>query len=160
MDAKRIGIALVFGGTLLIAVAYASAFLPGGAPMWANWLLIVGIAATISGTMTVGAARHGRIGALALPFAAVFVILVACFGVALTVGDPAPGGPLWLGLPRGAAVVLYGVGVLPLLFLPLAYALTFERTALSDEDLRRIRERARALREPAAPAAQPEEVAV
>ena len=149
MDAKRFGVQLVFGATVAIAVAYASAFLPGGAPGWATWLLIPGIAAIIVGTMTVGAARRGSVGVLAVPFAAVFVILVAGFGIALALGDPEPGGALWFGLPPGAAVVLYGVGLLPLLFLPLAYALTFERTALSEIDLERIRSRARALRQPA-----------
>lgn len=147
MNARKLGIWAVFSATVTIAVAYASAFLAGGAPAWAPWLLILGIATMVVGTMIVGASRRGSVGVLAVPFAGVFVILVGGFGVALRLGNPQPGGPLWLGLPPGAAVVLYGVGLLPLLFLPLAYALTFDKSALSEADLDRIREQARALRE-------------
>jgi hypothetical protein len=46
---------------------------------------------------------------------------------------------LWAGLPRRAALVLYGVGILPALFLPLAYALTFRERTLDAGDIERIR---------------------
>jgi hypothetical protein len=45
---------------------------------------------------------------------------------------------LWLGLPPRAAVVLYGIGLIPLLLIPLAYAFTFEEQTLSDGDLERV----------------------
>jgi len=48
--------------------------------------------------------------------------------------------PLWLGLPFRAAVVLYGIGILPLFVLPFAYALTFESLTLSEADLERVRQ--------------------
>ena len=47
--------------------------------------------------------------------------------------------PLWLGLPPRAAVVLYVIGFLPVLVLPLAYALTFDALTLSEADLARAR---------------------
>jgi len=47
--------------------------------------------------------------------------------------------PLWFGLPARAAVVLYGIGVLPLFVLPIAYALTFDSLTLSEADLERVR---------------------
>ena len=47
--------------------------------------------------------------------------------------------PLLLGLPRRAAIVVYGIGLLPVLVLPVAYALTFEAQTLRDEDLERVR---------------------
>jgi len=50
------------------------------------------------------------------------------------------GMPLLLGLPPRAAIVLYGIGVLPLLVLPLVFALTFDGHAPSEEDVRRVKE--------------------
>jgi hypothetical protein len=35
---------------------------------------------------------------------------------------------------------LYGIGVAPILVLPLVWARTFESSTLNDEDLRRLRE--------------------
>jgi hypothetical protein len=52
---------------------------------------------------------------------------------------------LWLGLPRGAAIILYIVGLVPMAVLPIAYALTFDRTTLSEAELDELRRRLRAL---------------
>jgi hypothetical protein len=41
-------------------------------------------------------------------------------------------------------VIVYGVGLLPLLVLPLTYALTFDAEILTEEDLARVREAAAA----------------
>ena len=97
-------------------------------------------------TTALGAARAGqRLGGLrrlALPFAAVLLILLGAFAAALSL--PAAGEPLLLGLPRRAAIVLYGVGVLPALILPIAYAVTFDELTLTEEDVARVREAATA----------------
>jgi len=42
-------------------------------------------------------------------------------------------------LPARAAVVIYGIGLLPIVVLPVAYALTFETQTLSAEDVERVR---------------------
>ncbi len=49
------------------------------------------------------------------------------------------GARLLLGLPLRAALVLYGVGLLPIVVLPFAYAVTFDDMTLSEEDLARVR---------------------
>jgi len=46
-------------------------------------------------------------------------------------------------LPARAAIVIYGVGLLPIVVLPIAYALTFETQTLSAEDVERVRALAR-----------------
>ena len=95
--------------------------------------------------MVLGAVRGTRgLGSLKFPFAFVILILVIGFGAALAL--PATEGPLsklWLGLPARAAIVIYGVGLLPIIVLPVAYAMTFERLTLSGEDLERVRAVAR-----------------
>jgi preprotein translocase subunit SecG len=139
--AARAGLAALVLGTLLAAAAYGSAFLPGEPPLWGALAMVLGIALMSVGSMALGAARSGRpLGRLTWALAATFLILVLCFGLALVLprkGDD--GVSLWAGLPRRAALVLYGVGILPALFLPLAYALTFRERTLDAGDIERIR---------------------
>jgi hypothetical protein len=142
---KRLAIGALAVGAVVLGLSYASAFRAEGPPAWVAWPFVVAMAAMLTAAMALGAARPGRgVGRLAVPFALTFVILVVCFGLALREPPPAPGAPLWLGLPKGAALVLYGVGLLPLLALPLTYALTFEGQTLSEVDLTRLRREAAA----------------
>jgi hypothetical protein len=137
-------VALV-AGILAIALGYAGAFFPGGTPPWAPWLLALGIPIALGAIMILGAAR-GRmgIGPLKYPFA--FVVAVLAIGFCAALALPATESALsrlWLGLPARAAIVIYGIGLLPIIVLPVAYALTFEAQTLSAEDVERVRELAR-----------------
>jgi len=155
---RRAALVALFFGISAIASGYLAAFSTAGTPIWAAWLLALGIPVALGGIMILGAARGRRgIGPLRIPFAFVVVVLVIGFGAALAL--PATEGPLstlWLGLPARAAIVIYGVGLLPIVVLPIAYALTFETQTLSAEDVERVRMLARenqaatdnALREP------------
>lgn len=136
---KRIAVVATVFATSCIALAYASAFVPGGA-RWGAWSMVIGLATMVVSLMTLGVARRGRgVGPLAVPLAFTFIVIVAGFGAALLLPVEVPGGRLLLGLPLRSAVVLYGVGLLPVLVLPLAYALTFDAMTLSEEDLARVR---------------------
>jgi fatty acid desaturase len=140
----RAAVLVLAGATALVAVAYASAFGAGGAPRWAGWLLAVAVPAALAATMVLGAARRGRVsGQLLAAFVGVAVLLAAAFALALGLPAGAGGGalgePLLLGLPRRAAVVVYGVGLLPVFVLPVVYALTFDAQTLRAEDLERVR---------------------
>jgi hypothetical protein len=156
---KDAALGVLFGSTLAIAVVYALAFLPGGPPAWATPLFAVAIAAMIVALMVIGALRRGSIGPLAPVFAFAFLVVAGGFCFALLLPDPPVPGVLWLGLPPAAAVVMYGVGLLPLVVVPIAYGVTFRSTTLSAADLERIREardvaesaRARSLAERAVP---------
>jgi hypothetical protein len=126
--------------TLLIAAAYVGALLAATVPVWAPWALMIGTSTVMLATMVLGASRAGAsIGRLTLPFAAMFLVLLVGFGAVLVMPAETGSSPLWFGLPARAAVVLYGVGVLPLFVLPIAYALTFESLTLSEADLERVR---------------------
>ena len=142
---RRAALVALVAGILAIAVGYAAAFLPGGAPPWAPWLLALGIPVALGAIMILGAAR-GRmgIGPLKYPFA--FVVAVLAIGFCAALALPATESALsrlWLGLPARAAIVIYGIGLLPIIVLPLAYALTFEAQTLSAQDVERVRELAR-----------------
>ena len=142
---RRAALVALVSGILAIAVGYAAAFLPGGAPTWAPWLLALGIPVALGAIMILGAAR-GRmgIGPLKYPFA--FVVAVLAIGFCAALALPATESALsrlWLGLPARAAIVIYGIGLLPIIVLPVAYALTFEAQTLSAKDVERVRELAR-----------------
>jgi prepilin signal peptidase PulO-like enzyme (type II secretory pathway) len=138
---KRAALVALFIGIAAIATGYAAAFNPRGTPAWAPWLLAIGIPVALVAVMILGAARGRRgIGTLKIPFAFVALVLVIGFGAALAL--PATEGPLstlWLGLPARAAIVIYGVGLLPIIVLPVAYALTFETQTLNAEDVALVR---------------------
>ena len=69
-------------------------------------------------------------------------------GFAVVLSMPAPDAGESHAVPgparRARPIVLLGIGMLPLLVLPIAYALTFEDMTLSEADLARVREAARA----------------
>jgi hypothetical protein len=139
----------LFASVVAIALGYASAFRRGGAPAWAPWLLAVGIPVALGAIMVLGAARGRRgIGALKIPFAFVVATLAIGFGAALALpATESSLSRLWLGLPLRAAIVIYGVGLLPIVILPIAYALTFETQTLTAEDVERVQALARERRE-------------
>ena len=142
---RSVALAALIIGMIAIALGYAAAFLPGGTPGWAPWLLALGIPDALGAIMILGAAR-GRtgIGPLKYPFAFVVSVLAIGFGAALALpATEGPLGKLWLGLPLRAAIVIYGIGLLPIVVLPVAYALTFEVQTLSAEDVERVRHLAR-----------------
>lgn len=128
-----------------IAIAYGSAFFPTGAPQWAPWLLALGIPFSLGAIMILGAARGARgVGPLKIPFAFVIVTLAVGFCAALILpATESPASTLWLGLPARAAIVIYGIGLLPIIVLPVAYALTFESQTLRADDIERVRSLAR-----------------
>lgn len=110
------------GGLVLQALTYLLAFATPGIAI-IPWLSAIGIAATLTGTLILGAARAGRLSRPAWVAAAtLFTVLVVAFIAVTLLPAETADGPLWLGLPRRAAIVLLGVGVLPMPILAWAYA--------------------------------------
>ncbi|MBI4409160.1 MAG: hypothetical protein HY561_05600 [Gemmatimonadetes bacterium] len=136
MRARRTALTVIFASASLLALAYGTAFLPGGAPGWSLGAAVLGSSGSLLGFLVLGATGSGgRLRRLLIPFLLIFLLLVGAFAFALWAPAPEPEQPeLWLGLPPATAVLLYGVGLLPLLILPLAYALTFDETAASSGD--------------------------
>src|SRR5215203_949719 len=138
---RTVALGALILSTLLIAAAYVGALVAPSVPIWTSWALMIGTSTIMLATMVLGAVRgEGGIGRLAFPFAAMFVVLLVGFTAALVMPNESAASPLWFGLPQRAAVILYGVGVLPLFVLPIAYAATFESATLNEADLERIRQ--------------------
>ncbi|MGK2963513.1 MAG: hypothetical protein ACSLFK_15430 [Gemmatimonadaceae bacterium] len=138
---KRLAISGLVISTTAIVAAYALAFIQGAATNAGAMLMVFGIATMAVSLMTLGAVRTGeKLGVLAFAFAFVFAVLMVGFTLALLLpaGDNAAT-RLFLGLPPRAAIVVYGIGLLPVFVLPLIYAATFEERTLSEEDLERIK---------------------
>lgn len=138
---KRLLIRLLAASCGLVAIAYAAMFVSATPPSWAPIALAIGANGVIMTLMAIGAVRHDTMPrSLVWTFVGLFVLCAGAFVVALLMpAQEGVGGPLLLGLPLRAAIVLYGVGVLPIAILPFAYALTFESSTLSEDDLDRVR---------------------
>ncbi len=127
-------------GVLGIAIAYTTAFFPPPVSTFGVWLMALVMPATLIAMMVLGAVRRGRgLGALGWPFAFVLLLVAGGFCLALGLPPDTANGPLWGGLPPRAAVILYGVGVVPLFLLPLAYALVFDAGTLTADHIERVR---------------------
>ena len=136
---RRFAIAALVMGISLLAVAYAAQLLLGATQRWTVWAYLLGMSTTMLAMLVLGVARReGGVGRLALPFAFIYLLLLTGFGLALGMPAESAADALWLGLPRRAAIVVYGIGLLPLFILPVAYALTFDSLTLREEDLARI----------------------
>lgn len=141
---KRFALWIIFIAMIVIGLGYLSAFMPGGSPRYAAYAFAIATAAVMTAISVLGAARRARrLGSLAWVFAFAFLVLAGGFCAALS--RLGAGTELWLGLPRGAAIILYVVGLLPMAVLPLAYALTFESTTMTDGELDELRRKLREL---------------
>lgn len=139
---QKFCLSLIVGSCVLIAAAYASAFLPGDAPAWAAWVLMLGTVTVMMAAAGLGALRTGAsVRAVGPALLLTWLIVVGCFAAALLLPATDVTEPrLLLGLPVRAAAVLYGIGLLPMLVLPVAYALTFDTVTLTPADWERVRE--------------------
>ncbi len=141
---KKAALVVLVLSIAAIGIAYGGVMLTGGAGPWNAWVMAIATPFAMIATMTLGAARAGKPGAglrkLAMPFAAVLLIMLGAFVAALTL--PADGEALFLGLPLRAAILLYGIGVVPVFILPVAYALTFDDITLTEDDIERVRQAA------------------
>jgi hypothetical protein len=138
---KRILIRLLVASCCLVALAYVAVFVSGAGVTWAPWALAVGANGVIMSLMAIGAVRHDTLPrSLVWTFVGLFVLCAGAFLTALALpAAEGANGTLLLGLPLRTAIVLYGVGVVPIFILPFAYALTFESSTLSEDDLDRVR---------------------
>jgi hypothetical protein len=135
-------------GVLAQGAAYLLAWRLGPEAVPAAWSACYGTSATLAGVLVLGAARQGRLSLPAtIAAVALFTIPFLGFGLAIALPAGAAAEPLLLGLPRRAAIVLLGVGVLPVAILPVAYARD-AGAGLDDAALAAIRDEGARLREP------------
>lgn len=128
--------ARTFALVLLALAALASLAAFGLGSFAAPWLAAFGGATFPVALIALGAARNGRLGALTLPLALLWLLLAA--GLAAVLALPA-GGPDVAGLPLATATMLFVLVPIPLIGLGLLYAFSFGRLGIREEDLDRMR---------------------
>jgi hypothetical protein len=120
-------------------VAYASVFAGDAGARVGPWLMALGVSGLTASVMALGALR-GRSSSrtLAPLLVAAFAVIFASLAAGLILAPAlAPGARLLFGLPLPAAIVVYGVGIVPLLVLPIVYARTFDESRLNADGIRR-----------------------
>ena len=139
---RRAAVVVLFVSIAAMALAYAEALVTKGASTSAPWIAAIAVPIALTAIMILGAVRGDKdIGRLRIPFVFVALILIVGFLAALLLpASESPTSSLWLGLPARSAIVIYGIGLLPIIVLPVAYALTFETQTLNAEDVERVRE--------------------
>jgi len=148
-----VGLTTLSLGTGIAALAYLVTLVGGEAPGWGAGAIAVSIGLLLFGLLDLGgsprgADRKGSGATLRWVFAGTALWVGA--GLALLVVMPAADTTdpqLILGLPPRAAWMIFGVGLAPGLFVPLAYALFFDQVTLSESSLERLRETARRVAE-------------
>ncbi|MFN8579594.1 MAG: hypothetical protein U0163_01255 [Gemmatimonadaceae bacterium] len=144
--ARRAALGCSVLSMLLIALAYGLTLVPAAAPApaWGGWLMALGTAGLFASLTVLGAVRRNRPWrAVAWAVGFIFVVIFGAFGAALLLAPDDASSALVLGLPLRAAIVIYGIGVVPALVLPLVYAKTFDTLTLSADDLEQVRADAR-----------------
>lgn len=139
MTARKGALVVITLSTAALGTAYATAFTAGGPATWAPGVFIVGIASLLVAFMVLGAATPGRkLGILPFVFAAIWLVIAGAFLLVFRLPAESPEALLFAGLPLRAAIVIYGVGLLPAFILPVAYAMTFDAVTLRPDDLERV----------------------
>ncbi len=140
MPVRRVAVGALGVSSFALLVAYAAAWWPGVSPRGVA-VLFAGatVAQLVAFVLLGGRRRDGRLGAAWIGVAAL-LLLVGVILIAVSVADVSTAEePLLLGLPRRAALVLYGVGIAPLALLAGAFARGFAAWAPTDADIARLR---------------------
>jgi hypothetical protein len=130
--ARRLALLFVAVASPLILLLFA---LPWSG---AQALFAVLVTAYPVALIVVAVSRRGRVGPLGIPLLLLLVLLEASTVAMLALRNRVLDAPWVAGLPLAAAIQLYGVWLAPLLLVVLAYALTFDRYEMRQEDLDRL----------------------
>lgn len=132
---------VIAASNVVMVVGYAAAATSRGVSPWLATLVAVAVALQIAAWCVLGARRRdGRAGSAWVGAAAIVVLVGGALGYAIL----APGAdgvePLVGGVPRRAAYVIYGIGVLPLVVLAAVFGRGFAAWAPTEADVARLRE--------------------
>jgi len=129
----RVGLALLTGGLLAVAVAYLLTGV-GVATAAGPWVLAVGTVAVVAGLAVLGLPRR-RARPTVLLGAVVVVVVSVLAGFLVPLALPMEtAAALRAGLPRPTAWLVGLVYLVPLVVLPVAYAVAFPHEVLRPDD--------------------------
>ncbi len=105
----------------------------------AIWVFAAAIGPAPVAMTALGVGPDRPLGRLALPLAALLLILEGGLAALLATSNAPGGGPWFGGLPLPGAVMIYGMWLLPFAITPSLYAWTFGEHGLTPADLERVR---------------------
>lgn len=127
---RSVAVACIAAASLLLLLGYSAAWWPGGVPTWVAVAFAVATVLQLGGFTALGAvARTGRLGHAAWGIAGMMLLVGGALVYAIVAPDLGAQEPLVLGLPRRAAVIIVGVGILPLVALAWAFVRHFAEWA-------------------------------
>lgn len=135
----RLGWWWLTAGLFGIVVAYGAALTASGAT-WPALLVAMAIPIATAGVTLLGIGRRAGPAAIA---AVCLVHVVVAVGLALAVAGARWVAGAWHGVPYGTVVVFLAAGAIPLVLLPVVYAITFSRDQLDEATVSRVRSAAR-----------------
>ncbi len=143
---------LGLGSPLLLASLWFGAVAPFVALAIAFPVALMALGAARASRKAVAASARAadrpsrwRVAALPVALVVLLLLLEASFLAMLNLRGRVAEAAWPLGLPLATWIELVGVGLLPLLFVPAAYAAAFSRRGLSTQDLERVRSARREL---------------
>ena len=89
--------------------------------------------------MVVGIGRGGGLSGLGFVLLVFFVLVEACVLGMLVLRGHVIDAPWFGGLPLAAAIQLYGLWFIPLLLVPIGYAVTFDRFDIKPEEIEHLK---------------------
>jgi len=97
--------------------------------------------------IALGASRGGRLGPLGWPLLGLLLLLEGFVVALLVLRGSVSTAPWFGGLPLATAIQVYGLFLVPLFYVSLLYAFTFDRLSLRSQDLEELRRHAAAREE-------------
>jgi hypothetical protein len=135
-----VAVALIALSAATLLLGYVALWWPGGPPRAVHVAMAVAVVTQLTAFVLLGARRRdGRIGAA---WVAVGALVVLVGGVLVTVivsADAGAAEPLLGGLPRRAGLVLYGVGMAPLLLVAGSFARSFDAWVPTEAEVEQLR---------------------
>lgn len=133
-------------GALCALAGYGMAWLDPALAAMAAGCMAAAIVITMPSALLLGAQPSRRHRWLRIAAGSLALLLLTVLTLALALPSLGGAESLILGLPRRLALVIYGVGLVPFLFLPIAFASDFDTASLDPDALRDLRARCAALR--------------
>lgn len=146
MTLRTAGVVGTAAGATCAALAYGTAWWSGGTSAVAPWFMLAAISISMASALLLGAGRHGSHPILAGAAVFLAISLATLLGAALVLPAELAPDALLFGMPRRLGLVVTGIGLLPFLVLPAAFARDFTDDGLDPAALAALREQAAALR--------------
>jgi hypothetical protein len=144
---RGVAVALLALSAATLLLGYVALWWSGGPSRTVHAVMAAAVVTQLTAFVLLGARRRdGRLGAAWVAVGAVVVLVGGVLVTVIVSADAGAAEPLLGGLPRRAGLVLYGVGLAPLVLLAGSFARSFDTWVPTEAEVEQVR----ALRPPLA----------